>query len=80
MWENSSHVNKNKVDILIEDIENKYNFSNAQLQEIKRKLTDIFLADYNRRWKKVDRKKESFIKNNESFLQKNFTVTIRSNF
>lgn len=66
IWENTDR-SKAHINIIMENIEKKYNFNDIQLNQIRRKVSSIFISQYHRYWKMPDEHNQN-LKKRTDFL------------
>lgn len=73
IWDNTDK-NKEKIDILVDKIKEKCNYDENQLEQIKNKLLNNFLASYNKKWNKATRNRLTFVRQFKQFINNLFIV------
>lgn len=69
IWKNKN-TSKTHINIIMENIENKNNFNNNQLEQIRRKVSCTFISQYHRYWKIARRTQSKFEKKKQTFYEK----------
>lgn len=77
LW-NDRTKQKIKIDILMENIKNEYNFNEEQMSQIKIKLKTDFLPVYIRNWNNTTRNQRVFKQKYARFFQNTFKVLFTS--
>lgn len=73
-------TNTNKVNIILDNLKNEYNFNVDQLKHIKMSLHNNFFRLYSKKWKAAFYKKNVFQKKYATFLNENFVVKFDIDF
>ena len=63
-----SSSRKNKLELILKNIRKSNSYNENQLLQIKNKLSNSFLPQYNRNWAKCSRTKDYFLKKCARFL------------
>lgn len=69
---------KTDVNILLEEIREKFHLKERQLQELSLKVRKTFIPQYHRYWKTVCRSRVKFEQKYEKFMQRNFSMQFSS--
>lgn len=73
LWDNKDK-NMTNIQVLMNNIQEKYNYSESQMIQIRKKLTANFIPAFRRQWITVNRTQTLFKKKFKHFLDKNFEV------
>jgi len=76
IWENTDR-SKAHINIIMENIEKKYNFNDIQLNQIRRKVSSIFISQYHRYWKTARRTQSKFEEKNRFFMKSYFEIEFK---
>lgn len=77
IW-NNTEKDKEKINVLIDKIREKYNYNEDQLKQIQNKLLNNFLPSYNKKWNMATRNRLTFISQFKRFINNLFIVHLVS--